>query len=132
MADSLTIVDVAAPEMGSGTAMARAQAVLERLGSRIREDERWAFGRGGSVPCGRFLLLTLAGGDSPPRALSVDAVASRKGWPCELDDLQRRDSYAVTCAVSAFYVHVRTSLVSRALSECRTIAPEAALNHIRD
>jgi xanthine dehydrogenase YagR molybdenum-binding subunit len=114
-ADGRAIVDVAAHEMGMGTATAQAQVVSERLGLAL---ECVRVNYGDSALAGAFLaggssqtasiggaviaahrklvsdLLKLAGKDSPLHGLGVDEVASREGWLCKLDDPRRCDSYA--------------------------------------
>lgn len=113
--DGYAIVDVAAHEMGMGTATAHTQVVAERLGLAL---ECVKLNYGDSTLAGAFLaggssqtasigaaviaahkalvkeLLKLAGKDSPLHGLSVDELGSQGACLCKLDEPARRDSYA--------------------------------------
>ena len=112
-------VDVAAQEMGMGTATVQTQVAAERLGLPL---ERVRFNYGESSLPGVILaggssqtasigagvraaydalvaeLLTLAGRESPLAGLKADEVASRGGGLCERDDPARWESYAAILA----------------------------------
>ncbi len=108
-------VEVAAAEMGMGTATTTAIVAAERLGLPI---ERIEVGYGDSAIPGAIMaggsqqtaaigaaviaahnalvadLLKLAGNDSPLAGLSPDDVGSEDGGLARLDDPARRESYA--------------------------------------
>ena len=108
-------VQVAAHEMGMGTATAQSQVVAERLGLTM-EQVRFEYGdnlfpgvvlAGGSqqtasigagvIAAHRALvaqLLKLAGNDSPLAGLKPDEVGGADGGLCALDDESRCESYA--------------------------------------
>ncbi len=113
--DGQARVEVAAHEMGMGTATAQAQVTAERLGLPL-EQVSVAYGEssfpgvfvaGASqqtaqigaavVAAHRALvaeLLRLCGGDSPLAGLGVDQVGARGGGLCSLADPRRWLSYA--------------------------------------
>jgi xanthine dehydrogenase YagR molybdenum-binding subunit len=108
------IVDIAAHEMGMGTATAHVQVTAERLGLPL---EAVSFNYGDSTLPGVVLaggsqqtasigasviaahralvkeLIKLAGNDSPLAGLDVDDVASRDGGLCKRDEPGRYESY---------------------------------------
>jgi xanthine dehydrogenase YagR molybdenum-binding subunit len=108
-------VEVAAHEMGMGTATVQTQVAAERLGLPL-EHVSFAYGEtsfpgvilaGGSqqtasigaavIAAFRQLvaeLLALAGNDSPLTGLEPDEVTARDGGLCKLDEPGRRESYA--------------------------------------
>ncbi len=113
--DGKVRVDVAAHEMGMGTATVQAQLTAARLGLPL-DDVTVAYGdsalpgivlAGGSqqtASIGRAViaaqqklfsdLLNLAGRTSPLAGLGFDQVRARDGGLCALDDAERFDSYA--------------------------------------
>jgi xanthine dehydrogenase YagR molybdenum-binding subunit len=113
--DGHAVVEIAAHEMGMGTATAQAQVTAERMGLAL-ECVRVDYGKssfagsflaGGSsqtasigaavIAAHRHLvteLLKLAGKDSPLHGLNVDEVGSREALLCKLDDPKRCQSYA--------------------------------------
>ncbi len=108
-------VEVAAHEMGMGTATAQTQVAAERLGLAM---EQVSFGYGDSIMPGLVLaggsqqtasigasvvaahhalvaeLLKLAGNDSPLAGLSADEVGGLDGGLAKLDEPGRHESYA--------------------------------------
>ena len=113
-ADGKATVDIAAHEMGMGTATAQTQISAERLGLPldavtfnygdstlpglvIAGGSQQTAAIGGSVIAAyRALveeLLKLAGNDSPLAGLGLDEVASRDGGLCKVDDEDRFESY---------------------------------------
>jgi xanthine dehydrogenase YagR molybdenum-binding subunit len=104
-------VEVAAHEMGMGTATAQAQVAAERLGLPL-EQVTVAYGESSfpvvfiagasqqTAQVGRAVLaahralvaelLRLCGGDSPLAGLGVDEVGARDGGLCSLADPRRR------------------------------------------
>ena len=108
-------VEIAAHEMGMGTATAQAQVTAERLGLPL-ESVTVAYGNssypgvvlaGGShqtasiggavIAAQRELvaeLLRLAGDESPLAGLEPDEVGGADGGLCKLDEPERRESYA--------------------------------------
>ena len=108
-------VEVAAEEMGMGTATTTAMVAAERLGLPMEAIE---IGYGDSIIPGAILaggsqqtaaiggaviaahralvteLLKLAGNDSPLAGLSADEVGSEDGGLAKLDEPARRESYA--------------------------------------
>lgn len=117
--DGCATVDVAAHEMGMGTATTQTMAAAERLGLpmecvRVRygdSDFAGIFLAGGSsqtasigasvIAAHRELvkqLLELAGEKSPLHSLSQNEVASRDGGLCKVDDARRWESYAAILA----------------------------------
>ena len=108
-------VDIAAHEMGMGTATAQTQVAADRLGLSM-EAVTFNYGdstlpgvvlAGGSqqtasigasvIAAHRLLvqeLLKLAGNDSPLAGLKVEEVGSRDGGLGKLDDPDRHESYA--------------------------------------
>ena len=125
-------VEVAAHEMGMGTATTTAMVAAERLGLPIDQVEV-AYGdsvipgailAGGSqqtasigaavIAAHRALvteLIKLAGNDSPLAGLSPDEVGSEDGGLAKLDDPARRESYS--------------SILSRAQRDSVTVAEQA-------
>jgi len=112
--DGAALVEVAAHEMGMGTATTTAIVAADRLGLSLDQIEvRYgdssipgAILGGGSqqtaaiggavIAAHRALvaeLLKLAGNDSPLAGLSVDEVGSENGGLAKLQDPSRRDSY---------------------------------------
>ena len=113
--DGRATIEVAAHEMGMGTATAQAQHVAERLGLPV---EQVSVSYGDSALAGTFLaggssqtasigaaviaaydalvaeLLKLAGNDSPLAGLKPDEVEARDGGLCRRDEPGRRESYA--------------------------------------
>ncbi len=113
--DGDATVEVAAHEMGMGTATAQAQVAAERLGLPL---ECVKVNYGDSALAGSFLaggssqtasigaaviaahrqlvteILKLAAKDSPLHGLTVDEVASLDRGLCKLDEPARRESYA--------------------------------------
>jgi xanthine dehydrogenase YagR molybdenum-binding subunit len=114
-ADGRARVEVAAHEMGMGTATVQSQIAADRLGLDI---DRVSFGYGDSKMPGRFIaigssqsagiggaviaatrelvneLLKLVGDDSPLAGLTVDEVGAVDGGLAALDDPSRHESYA--------------------------------------
>jgi len=108
-------IDIAAHEMGMGTATAHTQVAAERLGLPL---EAVAFNYGDSTLPGVVLaggsqqtasigasviaahralvkeLLKLAGNDSPLAGLDPHEVGSRDGGLCKLDESERHEEYA--------------------------------------
>ena len=108
-------IEVAAHEMGMGTATAQTQVAAERLGLTM---EQVSFGYGDSIMPGLVLaggsqqtasigasvvaahhalvaeLLKLAGNDSPLAGLSADEVGGLDGGLAKLDEPGRHESYA--------------------------------------
>ena len=113
--DGHAAVEIAAHEMGMGTATAQTQVVAERLGLAM---EQVTFGYGDSVMPGAVLaggsqqtasigsavmatyqalvgeLLKLAGNDSPLAGLGVEEVGGLNGGLAKLDEPGRHESYA--------------------------------------
>ena len=107
-------VEIAAHEMGMGTATAQTQVAAERLGL---EMDQVSFGYGDSILPGTVLaggsqqtasigaaviaahhalveeLLKLAGNSSPLAGLSADAVGGLDGGLAKLDEPERHESY---------------------------------------
>ncbi|HEV2738729.1 MAG TPA: xanthine dehydrogenase family protein molybdopterin-binding subunit [Candidatus Elarobacter sp.] len=126
-------VEVAAHEMGMGTATVQSQVTAERLGLPLGHVE-FAYGQssfpgvilaGGSqqtasigaavIAAHRKLvseLLTLAGSDSPLAGLSPDDVGAVNGGLQKLDEPERSESYA--------------SILARAQRDDVTVEAEAA------
>ena len=126
-------VEVAAHEMGMGTATTTAIVSAERLGLPL---DRVEVGYGDSVIPGAILaggsqqtaaigaaviaahralvaeLLKLAGNDSPLAGLSADEVGSEDGGLAKLDDPARRESYA--------------SILARARRDSLSVAEQAS------
>jgi xanthine dehydrogenase YagR molybdenum-binding subunit len=113
--DGAAVVEVAAHEMGMGTATAQTQVAAERLGLAMdRVEFRYgdnvfpgAVLAGGSqqtasigaavIAAHRVLvtdLLKLAGNDSPLAGLKPDEVGGLESGLCKLDDPGRHESYA--------------------------------------
>jgi xanthine dehydrogenase YagR molybdenum-binding subunit len=113
--DGEATVEIAAHEMGMGTATAQTQVAAERLGLSLEcvtvryGDSAFAgsFLAGGSsqtasigaavIAAHRVLvkeLLKLTQEGSPLHGLSEDEVGSREGGLCKLEDPTRRESYA--------------------------------------
>ncbi len=112
--DGAAKVEIAAHEMGMGTATAHTQVVADRLGLS-RDKVTFAYGdstfpgvvlAGGSqqtasigasvIAAHRVLLnelLKLAGNDSPLAGLSADEVGTLNGGLAKLDDPSRHESY---------------------------------------
>ena len=131
--DGRAKVEVAAHEMGMGTATTTAMVAAERLGLPLDRVEV-AYGdsiipgailAGGSqqtaaigaalIAAHRALvteLLKLAGNDSPLAGLSADEVGSEDGGLAKLDEPSRRESYA--------------SILSRARRDSVTAAEQAS------
>ena len=108
-------VDVAAHEMGMGTATAQTQVTAERLGLALHQVT-FAYGDstfpgvvmaggsqqtaaiGAAVAAAQHALVTellkLAGNDSPLAGLKPDEVGGFDGGLAKLDDPARRESYA--------------------------------------
>jgi xanthine dehydrogenase YagR molybdenum-binding subunit len=115
MQDGQAVVDIAAHEMGMGTATAQTQVAAERLGLPI-EAVRFNYGdstlpgvvlAGGSQQTAAIgasvgaahrelvkQLLKLAGNDSPLAGLKPDDVISRDLGLCKADETARQESYA--------------------------------------
>ncbi len=130
--DGRATVEVAAHEMGMGTATTTAMVAAERLGLPLDRVEV-AYGdsiipgailAGGSqqtaaigaavIAAHRALvteLIKLAGNDSPLAGLSPDEVGSEEGGLAELDDPARRESYG--------------SILARAQRDSVTVAEQA-------
>ena len=130
--DGRATVEVAAHEMGMGTATTTAMVAAERLGLPLDQVEV-AYGdsiipgailAGGSqqtasigaavIAAHRALvteLIKLAGNDSPLAGLSPDEVGSEDGGLAKLDDPARRESYG--------------SILSRAQRDSVTVAEQA-------
>ncbi|NIJ20677.1 xanthine dehydrogenase YagR molybdenum-binding subunit [Sphingomonas naasensis] len=113
--DGHATIDIAAHEMGMGTATAQTQVAADRLGLEL---DAITFNYGDSTLPGVVLaggsqqtasigasviaahhalvkeLLKTAGNDSPLAGLEPDQVASRDGGLCKLDDPARYESYA--------------------------------------
>jgi len=109
------LVEIAAHEMGMGTATAHIQVIAERLGLEM-EQVSFAYGKsdlpglvlaGGSqqtaaigsaiIAAQRALvtkLLEIAGNDSPLAGLRPDEIGVRDGGLCKRDDPRRFESYA--------------------------------------
>ncbi len=126
------VVEIAAHEMGMGTATAHTQVVAERLGLSLDQVE-FRYGdtafpglvlAGGSqqtasigsavIVAHRTLvteLLKLAGNDSPLAGLKPDEVGGLDGGLCKLDEPGRCESYA--------------SILARAQRETLTVEGEA-------
>ena len=114
-------IDIAAHEMGMGTATAQTQVAAERLGLPM---ERVTFAYGDSTLPGLVLaggsqqtasigasvaaaerelvaaLLKLAGNDSPLAGLKADEVGGSDGGLAKLDEPSRHESYAAILARS--------------------------------
>ncbi|WP_198135194.1 xanthine dehydrogenase family protein molybdopterin-binding subunit [Rhodopseudomonas palustris] len=112
--DGAAKVEVAAHEMGMGTATAHTQVVAERLGL-TRDQVSFAYGDslmpgvvlaggsqqtasiGASVIAAHHVLiaelLKLAGNDSPLAGLGADEVGTVNGGLAKLDDPSRHESY---------------------------------------
>jgi len=112
--DGLARVEIAAHEMGMGTATVQTQLTADRLGLPLG-NVSFAYGRssfpgailaGGSqqtasagaavIAAHRELvaeLLSLAGGDSPLAGLGLDEVGTSDGGLCALSDPSRWESY---------------------------------------
>jgi len=114
-ADGYAAIEVAAHEMGMGTATAQTQVAADWLGLPI---ERVDFRYGDSTLPGVVLaggsqqtaaigaavlaahrklvseLLQLAGNDSPLSGLDADRVRGADGGLCKIDEPERRESYA--------------------------------------
>ena len=112
--DGKAAIDIAAHEMGMGTATAQTQISADRLGLPL---DCISFNYGDSTLPGVVLaggsqqtaaigasviaahralvgeLLKLAGNDSPLAGLKPDEVASRDGGLCKLDEQERFESY---------------------------------------
>ncbi len=130
--DGGAVVEIAAHEMGMGTATAHTQVVAERLGLPMGQVE-FRYGdnafpglvlAGGSqqtasigsavIAAHRVLvgeLLKLAGNDSPLAGLKPDEVGGLDGGLCKLDEPERRESYA--------------SILARAQRETLSVEAEA-------
>lgn len=113
--DDRAKVDIAAHEMGMGTATAQTQVIAERLGLPL-DAVHFAYGdstlpglilAGGSqqtasigasvIAAHRELvkqLLTMAGNDSPLAGLKPDEIGGLNRGLCKLDDPARYESYA--------------------------------------
>nr|WP_313231045.1 xanthine dehydrogenase family protein molybdopterin-binding subunit [Sphingobium yanoikuyae] len=113
--DGQAIIDIAAHEMGMGTATAQTQVAAERLGL-LMEQIRFNYGdstlpglvlAGGSQQTASIgasviaaynklvvELLALAGNDSPLAGLKHSEVGSRDGGLASLEDPSRYESYA--------------------------------------
>lgn len=107
-------IDIAAHEMGMGTATVQTQIVAERMGLPL---DAISFNYGDSTLPGVVLaggsqqtaaigasviaahralvreLLKLAGNDSPLAGLKADEIASRDGGLCKVDEEERFESY---------------------------------------
>ena len=127
-------IDIAAHEMGMGTATAHSQIAAERLGLGLDEID---FNYGDSTLPGVVLaggsqqtasigaatiaahralvaeLLKLAGNDSPLAGLDPDSVGSRDSGLCKLDEPERFESYA--------------SILARAQRDEVSVVAEAAM-----
>ncbi|MFT0878302.1 xanthine dehydrogenase family protein molybdopterin-binding subunit [Rhodopseudomonas sp. G2_2311] len=112
--DGSAKVEIAAHEMGMGTATAHTQVVAERLGLS-RDQVTFAYGDstfpgvvlaggsqqtasiGASVIAAHHILikelLKLAGNDSPLAGLSAEEVGTVNGGLAKLDDTSRHESY---------------------------------------
>ncbi|MGP9812620.1 xanthine dehydrogenase family protein molybdopterin-binding subunit [Rhodopseudomonas sp. NSM] len=112
--DGAARIEIAAHEMGMGTATAHTQVVAERLGLS-RDQVNFAYGDslmpgvvlaggsqqtasiGASVIAAHHVLiaelLKLAGNDSPLAGLSADEVGTVNGGLAKLDDPSRHESY---------------------------------------
>ena len=114
-ADGTASIDIAAHEMGMGTATAQTQISAERLGLPL---DAITFNYGDSTLPGVVLaggsqqtaaigasviaayralvkeLLRLAGNDSPLAGLKPDEIASRDGGLCKFDEQEKFESYA--------------------------------------
>ncbi len=112
--DGRVTIDIAAHEMGMGTATAHTQVVAERLGLEI---DQVVFNYGDSAMPGVVLaggsqqtasigaavvaaqralvteLLKLAGNDSPLAGLRADDVAGYEGGLAKTDDTERHETY---------------------------------------
>ena len=130
--DGRAVVEIAAHEMGMGTATAHTQVVAERLGLPLGQVE-FRYGdtdfpglvlAGGSqqtasigsavIAAHRTLvteLLKLAGNDSPLAGLKPDEVGGLDGGLCKLDEPERFESYG--------------SILARAQRETLTVEAEA-------
>jgi xanthine dehydrogenase YagR molybdenum-binding subunit len=108
------IVDIAAHEMGMGTATAQTQVAADRLGLAMEEvtfnygdstlpgvvlaggsQQTAAIGAAVSAAHGALVkeLLKIAGNDSPLAGLKPDEVASRDGGLCKRDEPERHETY---------------------------------------
>lgn len=113
--DGRARVEIAAHEMGMGTATAQTQVTAERLGLELDQvtfayGDSWQPGvvlAGGSQQTAAIgaaviaaqhalvtQLLKLAGNDSPLAGLKADEVGGFAGGLAKLDDLSRHESYA--------------------------------------
>ena len=134
--DALAKVEVAAHEMGMGTATTTAMVAADRLGLPLDQVEvayadsaiPGAILAGGSqqtasigaavIAAHRALvteLIKLAGNDSPLAGLSADEVGSEDGGLAKLDDPARRETYG--------------SILSRAQRDSVTVSEQAAQPH---
>ncbi|WP_242149293.1 xanthine dehydrogenase family protein molybdopterin-binding subunit [Sphingomonas sp. BAUL-RG-20F-R05-02] len=120
--DGHATIDIAAHEMGMGTATAQTQVAAERLGLGMADI---TFNYGDSTLPGVVLaggsqqtaaigasviaaynalvaeLLKAAGNDSPLAGLKPDEIASRDGGLCKADEPERHESYASILARAA-------------------------------
>jgi xanthine dehydrogenase YagR molybdenum-binding subunit len=108
------IVDIAAHEMGMGTATAQTQVAADRLGLAMEEvtfnygdstlpgvvlaggsQQTASIGAAVSAAHGALVkeLLKIAGNDSPLAGLKPDEVASRDGGLCKRDEPERHETY---------------------------------------
>ena len=113
--DGSAIVDVAAHEMGMGTATVQAQVCAERLGLPMEVvafnygdstlpgvviaggSQQTAAIAGSVIAAQRALvkeLVELVDKDSPLAGLGLDEIGCRDGGLCKLDDPQRHETYA--------------------------------------
>ena len=117
--DGRARVEIAAHEMGMGTATAQSQIITERLGLTL---EQVSFGYGDSMMPGLVMgagsqqtasisaaviaahrklvaeLLKVAGNESPLAGLKPDEVGGVDGGLAKLDEPDRRESYAAILA----------------------------------
>jgi xanthine dehydrogenase YagR molybdenum-binding subunit len=113
--DGRAVVDIAAHEMGMGTATAHTQVAAERLGLPMEAvtfnyadstlpgvvlaggSQQTAAVGAAVIAAHRALvqeLLKLAGNDSPLAGLNADAVSSRDAGLCKADEPDRHETYA--------------------------------------
>lgn len=119
--DGFATVEIAAHEMGMGTATTQTMVTADRLGLAIEcvnvkygdssfpgvvlaGGSQQTASIGAAVSAAHYELVTellkLAGDDSPLTGLKADEVVGRDGFLCQVDKPERRESYASILARS--------------------------------